>query len=33
MAPLLVGDYITVTGTEVGGGLLEVNNLIANVGK
>jgi hypothetical protein len=31
MAPLLVGDYVTVQGTEIGG-TLWVNNLIANLG-
>jgi hypothetical protein len=31
MVPLLVGDYVTVSGTEIGG-TLWVNNLVANLG-
>ncbi|TKA50385.1 hypothetical protein B0A49_12513 [Cryomyces minteri] len=32
MVPLVQGDYVTVTGVEVGGGLLAVNALTANLG-
>ncbi|KAH8650969.1 hypothetical protein BGZ60DRAFT_388580 [Tricladium varicosporioides] len=32
MAPLMVGDYVTINGIEVGGGLLAVYSLVANLG-
>ncbi|KAH8814737.1 hypothetical protein DL96DRAFT_423323 [Flagelloscypha sp. PMI_526] len=32
MIPLMVGDYVTISGTEVGGGLLAVYSLQANIG-
>jgi hypothetical protein len=31
-APILVGDYVTLNGMYVPGGLFAVNNLLANVG-
>jgi hypothetical protein len=32
MAPLAVGDYVTITGTRVDGGLLAIYSLTANLG-
>lgn len=32
MAPLRVGDFVTLNGIEVGGGLLAVYSLDANLG-
>lgn len=32
MAPLMVGDYVTINGVEVGDGLLAVYSLVANLG-
>lgn len=32
MAPLMVGDYVTINGVEVGNGLLAVYSLVANLG-
>jgi hypothetical protein len=32
MAPLMIGDYVTVVGTILPSGVMEVNNLVANVG-